>query len=955
MTKIPEEDTNNIPIIYTDLVDRRATTNNRNNSNYRTVTIRSELPYCISCQAYIYVATPEGVISEQQKAISDLVDRLGVEDDETTFMSLYIADDSDLFETTNNVNNSADRDKSSIHEPITPLLNLLESNDSDKNTWNEVSDKLLDTYNKEAAETKRQILSHADAVQTNMSIPEGEVDDEEANEESADDSKKTHESILNQDDTKPTFPTSDDGWIPKLQSNNMTQQNEEGKEEGTQQNTHLFQTNDAFITPSQEISNYNNNLDCKYCGSPCLDSNRECVECIAVLQGKTSATSGISVSEDKTCWSSNNAVQHYSISEVADDRQGNSGCYWIAENRQDLSDKRDFNYSISIRDDPMAAQYHHMPIVYEETPLSDYDIAGLSQGQHLISPTRNKRKSPKKKSKKKTPKAGSTKVNTEEAFTREDGAFAEYSAEDQQVDSTDQCFWWTDAIHAEEARLQQVFDGDNVTVLPGSTSAELEMGKENTTDEMAYTQDGSVAVEGRYQVGNKGTFDVLDSEPTWKLSSVNKFVSVSSDQLSSESISAQRKNVTFAESAFKNILDSGNPWDSLSFDSLEKDSIRQPHRLRTNEKQETFHETKPLEETVKSHKTENPLALHSCASPDYYSLSLIEGTDVLSEDYSGSITSNSIINNDSHTFNPMQISSDASSPAPMRDSINIKHLQERTSAEICRLLGSGWKLSVDEKCNKCLMPMMQKKPENISKCAACEIKNFQSNGNRYQSSQESQLGSSYIKSPLLSSALSASSKSSTQSTYSTSLSNLGIGKKLLENWSLVTSRTCECGGPIMRAPSSTNEECINPVCSFGKSHSSRESQNEFITSTINGDYSSLEMSGVELNASMDLVEAEAVNGYLEYEKSCPPNRISDTPGSLLENSIAKIQVGTNLIGFNRFNKAAEPLTEQETLHGEGEESDDWTAAEKPKIGNTETVESKLQAQIEMAEFLGSLF
>lgn len=219
------------------------------------------------------------------------------------------------------------------------------------------------------------------------------------------------------------------------------------------------------------------------------------------------------------------------------------------------------------------------------------------------------------------------------------------------------------------------------------------------------------------------------------------------------------------------------------------------------------------------------------------------------------------------------------------------------------------------------------KSENISKCAACEIKNSQSNGNRNQSSQESQLGSSYIKSPPLSSALGASSKSSTQSTYSTSLSNLGIGKKLLENWSLVTSRTCECGGPIMRAPSSTNEECINPVCSFGKSHSSRESQNEFLTSTVNGDYSSLEMSGVELNTSMDLAEAEAVNGHLEDEKSCPPNRISETLESLLENAIAKIQAGKNLIGFNRFDKAAEPLTEQETLQGESEESDDSTAAE----------------------------
>ena len=502
-----------------------------------------------------------------------------------------------------------------------------------------------------------------------MSIPEGKVDGEEANEESVDDSKNPYESIIDQDDTKPTFPTLDDGWIQKMQSSSIASKKEEGTEEGTQQNTNSFQTNDAFITPSQD-----NNLGCKYCGSPCLDSNRECVECIAVLHGKTCVTSGISAIEDKTSWSRNNAVQHYNTLEVADDRQGNSGNFWIVENREDLSDKRDFNYSISIRDDPMAAQHDHMPIVYEEIPLSDYDIAGLDRGQHLISPTRNKRKSPKKKSKRKTPKKGSTKINNDETFTREDGVFAEYSAEDQSVDCADQRFWWTDAIHVEEARLQQVVDSEIATVLPSSTSAELEMADENTTDEIAVTQDGSVPVEGRYQVGNKGTFDILDSEPSWKLSPVNDIVGVFSDEMSSESISAKRKDATLAKKEFKNVLDSANTWDSLSVDSLEKDSIQNLRILRTDENQQTFHETKPLEDTVTSLITENCYALHSCASPDYYSLSLIEGTDVLSEDYSGPIAIDYVRKKESQTFNPVQLSSDAPLLVPVRDAIDIKQL-----------------------------------------------------------------------------------------------------------------------------------------------------------------------------------------------------------------------------------------------------------------------------------------
>ena len=156
----------------------------------------------------------------------------------------------------------------------------------------------------------------------------------------------------------------------------------------------------------------------------------------------------------------------------------------------------------------------------------------------------------------------------------------------------------------------------------------------------------------------------------------------------------------------------------------------------------------------------------------------------------------------------------------------------------------------------------------------------------------------------------------------------------------------------MRAPSSTNEECINPGCSLGKPQSSSESRNERMTSTINEDTSFLEMSGDELNTFMETsmvpVEAVAVNG----KKSYPPKSISDTPGYLLEKSIAKIQVGMNISGFNRFDKANEPSTE---LQQESDESNNSTATENQTIGNTETIESKLKAQIEMAEFLGSLF
>lgn len=57
--------------------------------------IRSELSFCVTCQAY--VAT-ERVISEHQQALSELVDRLAVDDEGTAFMNLYVANDSEIFE-----------------------------------------------------------------------------------------------------------------------------------------------------------------------------------------------------------------------------------------------------------------------------------------------------------------------------------------------------------------------------------------------------------------------------------------------------------------------------------------------------------------------------------------------------------------------------------------------------------------------------------------------------------------------------------------------------------------------------------------------------------------------------------------------------------------------------------------------------------------------------------------
>jgi hypothetical protein len=57
--------------------------------------IRSELSFCVTCQAY--VAT-ERVISEHQQALSELVDRLAVDDEGTAFMNLYVANESEMFE-----------------------------------------------------------------------------------------------------------------------------------------------------------------------------------------------------------------------------------------------------------------------------------------------------------------------------------------------------------------------------------------------------------------------------------------------------------------------------------------------------------------------------------------------------------------------------------------------------------------------------------------------------------------------------------------------------------------------------------------------------------------------------------------------------------------------------------------------------------------------------------------
>jgi hypothetical protein len=87
--------------------------------------IRSELSFCVTCQAY--VAT-ERVISEHQQALSELVDRLAVDDEGTAFMNLYVANDSEIFE-------------DAVKTPIDLLSVLKEDNDfSRRNHVNEVDD-----------------------------------------------------------------------------------------------------------------------------------------------------------------------------------------------------------------------------------------------------------------------------------------------------------------------------------------------------------------------------------------------------------------------------------------------------------------------------------------------------------------------------------------------------------------------------------------------------------------------------------------------------------------------------------------------------------------------------------------------------------------------------------------------------------------------------------------------
>jgi hypothetical protein len=57
--------------------------------------IRSELSFCVTCQAYV---ASERVINEHQQAFSELVDRLAVDDEGTAFMNLYVANESNIFD-----------------------------------------------------------------------------------------------------------------------------------------------------------------------------------------------------------------------------------------------------------------------------------------------------------------------------------------------------------------------------------------------------------------------------------------------------------------------------------------------------------------------------------------------------------------------------------------------------------------------------------------------------------------------------------------------------------------------------------------------------------------------------------------------------------------------------------------------------------------------------------------
>jgi hypothetical protein len=304
----------------------------------------------------------------------------------------------------------------------------------------------------------------------------------------------------------------------------------------------------------------------------------------------------------------------------------------------------------------------------------------------------------------------------------------------------------------------------------------------------------------------------------------------------------------------------------------------------------------------------------------------------------------------------------------------LQSSSDRTSAEICRLLGCGWKLTSDLHCKKCLMPMMRKTEGNLLKCASCDA-DFNHSLDPLPPLKKHNHHEVHLNktSSLSLSKWNDSSNGTHQNPLSTSSTNLGIGKKLLENWSLVTTRRCdECGGPIMKAPSTLYEGCINSNC--------RCSNPRILDSPKSAEMVRPKFYGNILRTvatSTDTVNTDLVRDRAEFQPQIHDENALKFWQSSSKSALEKLQIylqhsdddsaATYYATSGEMNiesklkaqiNMAEFLAAQKAKMSDQEDNEDFTAA--PEFIETNVregkmnIESKLKAQMNMADFLWSL-
>lgn len=357
-------------------------------------------------------------------------------------------------------------------------------------------------------------------------------------------------------------------------------------------------------------------------------------------------------------------------------------------------------------------------------------------------------------------------------------SFEKLAADD--LHESGQHLWWVEAISVEDSKLESISVPLNTSSFDGSLNSHS-LGSYNEKIQEEESK-------------NEGNFEVLDGTKPWN--------SISSESFESGSI-RQSNIMEFIEKKDRPIIDVYAPIDitsqtSLSLETKQKSPIGLMERL--NSKEQKFQYTQDPDVLKKSY-TDYVREVKGYIPPSDFLPVNVPTID------NGGVKHFE----EPNKFEALQ---ESSRIPPSLNTVDNLSSNERTSAVICRLLGCGWKLASDVNCRKCLMPMMRKIDVNVLMCASCDVDTNQIldplpylKKHDYEEIQASKTSSLSL------SRWNVSGTKMHPSPPSPALSKLRIGKKLLENWSFVTSRTCdECSGPIMRAPSTQNESCINSKC-----------------------------------------------------------------------------------------------------------------------------------------------